>query len=73
MTTSATPWQRVFAKFGMTQAQFARAIGVDRSKVSVNVRDADGLINGGDQVRIMKAAKMRGVDLVAEDMLPVIR
>lgn len=68
-----TPWQRVFAKFGMTQAEFARAIGVDRSKVSIAVRDSDGLINGCDQVRILKAAKLRGVQVAPADLLPVIR
>lgn len=73
MTKQKTPWQRVFERFGMTQAEFARAIGVDRSKVSIAVRDADGLINGCDQVRILKAAKLRGIDFAPADMLPVVK
>lgn len=68
-----TPWQRVFAAFGMTQAEFARAIGVDRSKVSIAVRDAEGLINGCDQVRIMKAAKLRRIKIDAAQLLPVLK
>lgn len=68
-----TPWQRVFAKFGMTQAELARVIGVDRSKISVALRDDEGLINPRDQLKLMKAAKRAGIVLKAADLLPVIK
>ena len=67
-----TPWRIVFRKFGMTQAELARAIGVDRSKISVALRDDHGIINAHDQVKLMKAAKLAGVNLKASDLLPVI-
>lgn len=68
-----TPWQRVFAKFGMTQAELARQIGVDRSKISVALRDPEGLINPRDQVKLMKASRRAGVPLKAADLLPVMK
>lgn len=68
-----TPWQRVFAKFGMTQAELARQIGVDRSKISVALRDPEGLINPRDQVKLMKASRRAGVRLKAADLLPVMK
>ncbi len=67
-----TPWQRVFSKFGMTQAELARVISVDRSKISVALRDAEGLINPRDQIKLMKAARRSGVSLKAADLLPVM-
>lgn len=57
----------------MTQAELARAIGVDRSKISLAVRDKDGLINPRDQIKLMKAAKRNGVSLRAADLLPVLK
>lgn len=73
MSEDQTPWQRVFAKFGMTQAELAREIGVDRSKISVALKDADGLINARDQIKLMKVARRVGVTLKAGDLLPVIK
>lgn len=67
-----TPWRVIFEKFGMTQAELARAIGVDRSKISVALRDEHGIINARDQVKLMKAAKRVGVNLKAVDLLPVL-
>lgn len=72
MFPAVTPWQRVFAKFGMTQAELARQISVDRSKISVAMRDAEGLINPRDQIKLMKAARRSGVALKAADLLPVL-
>lgn len=66
----ATPWQRAFAKFGMSQNALAVAAGWDRSKVSRALADPDGLINGRDQVSLLALAKDRGVDLKPEDLLP---
>lgn len=68
-----TPWRVVFRKFGMTQAELAREIGVDRSKISVALKDDDGLINPRDQLKLMKAAKRGGVPLKAADLLPVLK
>jgi hypothetical protein len=67
-----TPWRVVFRKFGMTQAELAREIGVDRSKISVALKDEDGLINARDQLKLMKAARRAGVPLKAADLLPVV-
>lgn len=71
MSENQTPWQRVFAKFGMTQAELARGIGVDRSKISVALSDREGLINPRDQIKLIKLARRSGVNLVAADLLPV--
>ena len=68
-----TPWQKVFAKFGLTQAELARAIAVDRSKISIAVRDPEGLINPRDAVKLMKAARRYQVKLKADDLLPVMK
>lgn len=66
----ATPWQRVHAKFGMSQSEFARALDRHRSKVSRALKDAKGLINGKDQELILAAAKAAGVAISADDMMP---
>lgn len=68
-----TPWQRVFAKFAMTQSELARQIAVDRSKISVALRDPEGLINPRDQIKLMKAARRSGINLKAADLLPVVK
>lgn len=65
-----TPWQKIFAHFDMTQAQFARASGFDKSKVSRALSDDAGLINGADQVALMKLAKQHRIAIPAEDFLP---
>lgn len=65
-----TPWRTVFRKFGMRQAELARAIGVDRSKISTALKDPVGLINARDQIKLMKAARLAGVKLKAADLLP---
>ena len=72
METKVTPWQRVFAKFGMTQAEMARNIKIDRSKISLALSDKRGLINPRDQIKLMKLARRSGVKLKADDLLPVI-
>ena len=72
VTEKRTPWRAVFAKFGMTQAELAREIGVDRSKISVALSSDEGLINPRDQIKLMKAARRAGVPLKAADLLPVM-
>lgn len=73
MSDSQTPWQRVFAKFGLPQAQLAKGIGRHRSKVSRAIRDERGLINGSDQARLIEFAKERGVALKPADLTPEAR
>lgn len=70
MSAKETPWQRVFAKFGLPQAQLALAIGRHRSKVSRAIRDEHGLISGRDQQALLDAAKERGVKLTPADLTP---
>ena len=65
-----TPWQRVLAKFGLSQSELAREIGCGRSKVHKKIRDEHGLIDGRDQVLLLEAAKRRRVKLTAADLLP---
>lgn len=68
-----TPWRVVFRKMGMDQAELARQIGVHRSKISVALKDDEGLINARDQVKLMKVAKRSGIPLKAADLLPVVK
>lgn len=70
-TTAKTPWQKVFSRFGaLNQSAFAKAIEVDRSKVSRALSDDEGLINGRDQRRILDAAARLGVEVMPTDFLP---
>lgn len=73
MSESSTPWQRVFAKFGMPQTQLASLIGRHRSKVSRALSDERGLINGRDQEALLDAAKETGVQLTPADLTPNAR
>lgn len=73
MGGSQTPWQKVFAKFGLPQAQLAKGIGRHRSKVSRALKDDRGLINGSDQAKLMEFAKEAGVALADADLLPETR
>ena len=68
-----TPWQTVFDKFGMSQNALAVACGWDRSKVSRALGDKSGVINGRDQIALLKLARERGVALTGDDFLPVIK
>lgn len=65
-----TPWQRVFAKFGMSPSAFARAINRHRSKVSRALSDPKGLINGRDQELLLETAQSLNIRLSADDMMP---
>lgn len=64
-----TPWQKVHAKFGVSAAELARALGRHRSKMSRELADPKGLINGRDQELLVAAAKVRGVKLEASDFM----
>lgn len=70
---TVTPWQKVFSKFGLSQSEFARAIGCDRSKISKALRSDKGFINGADQERLLRVARELNVALRPEDFLPEVR
>lgn len=63
-----TPWQRVFAKFGMTQSDFARAIGRHRAKISRALKDDRGLLSGEDVQKVLDAARAHDVTITPEDI-----
>lgn len=67
-----TPWQKVIAAFGGSQADVARALGKHRSKISRAARDRRGLINGADQVLILEAARKRGLAIDPLDLVPSV-
>lgn len=69
----STPWQKVHAKFGMSPAQFARALGRHRSKISRALRDEKGLINGRDQELIISVAESLNVGVTADDLTPACK
>lgn len=68
-----TPWQRVYAKFGLSQSDFAKAINRHRSKVSRVLKDDKGLINGRDQLQLIKVAQELNIDLTSDDLTPGMR
>lgn len=68
-----TPWQRAFAKLGMTQNALAREMGRHRSKISVHLKDPVGAINGRDQVELLRIARDRKVKLRANDLVPEVK
>jgi hypothetical protein len=70
MAIKMTPWQKVYAKFGLNGAELAKEIDRDRSKISRVLRSETGLINGGDQARLLAAAKRLGVELELSDLMP---
>lgn len=72
-TKHLTPWQRVAERFALSQAELAREIGCDRSKISRVLSDPSGLINGADQRKLMEAAARRRVKLAPADLLPEVR
>ena len=65
-----TPWKRAFDCFGISQSEFAGAIGKHRSKVSRALKDDKGFINGSDQELLIKAAAKLNIKLTASDLTP---
>lgn len=65
-----TPWQKVYAKFGLTSAGLAKLLGRHRSKISRAIRDEKGLINSVDMALILDAARRQGVEITPDDLLP---
>lgn len=70
--TPKTPWQRVFAKFGMSQRALGQKLGRDGAKINRALKDDDGLINGQDQKRLLEIAQECGVDLQPGDLVPSV-
>lgn len=68
-----TPWQRVLAKFGMTQNALAKELGWHRSMVSRRMSSRTGLIDGADQIALMMVAKRLKIELKPEDLLPALK
>ncbi|WP_421930020.1 hypothetical protein [Nitratireductor rhodophyticola] len=66
----STPWQRVYAKFGLTQSQLAKSLGRHKSKISRALKDEKGLISGRDQEALFSLAKSLKVNLSPEDVTP---
>lgn len=71
-TVNQTPWQRVFAKFGMSQRALGKKLGRDGAKINRAIKDPEGLINGQDQKRLLEVAQECGVDLGPDDLVPHI-
>lgn len=69
-THRATPWRKVYFKFGVSQSELARLIGRHRSKISRAIRDDNGLISGRDQQAIMQAARQMNVSISPDDLTP---
>lgn len=67
-----TPWQVVFAKFNMSQRQFANEVGCNHAHVSRKLNDDVGTINGRDQGLILAAAKRLNVDVKSSDIVPFL-
>lgn len=65
-----TPWRRAFDKFGLSQSEFAAALGQHRSKVSRALKDDDGLISGRDQAKLFDLARSRNIPLTPDDVTP---
>jgi IS30 family transposase len=65
-----TPWQKVHGKFGVNAAQLAKMLGRHRSKVSREIKNKKGLINGRDQELILAAAQAHGVNITPDDLTP---
>lgn len=65
-----TPWQRVFAKFGMSQRALGKALGGDGAKINKALKDDDGFINGKDQAKLIDLAGELGVELTPDDLVP---
>lgn len=65
-----TPWQKVFAKFGLSQRSLGKELGRDGAKINRAIHDKDGLINGRDQKKLIDLAKRMKIDLTADDLTP---
>lgn len=64
-----TPWQRVFQKFGLSQAALAGHLNRHRSKISRELKDEKGLISGRDQELILALARELRVSITAGDLV----
>lgn len=69
-TRANTPWNIVLRKFGLSQNRMAFELNVDKSKISRSRRYGRGLIDPYTQVRLLRLAKQKGVDLTKDDLIP---
>jgi hypothetical protein len=69
-TRSNTPWNIVLRKFGMSQNQLAFELNCDKSKISRARHYGRGLIDQHTQVRLLRLAKQKDVNLTKDDLIP---
>ncbi|MCV6546694.1 MAG: hypothetical protein OIF56_05340 [Cohaesibacter sp.] len=67
---SETPWDVVLRKFAMNQSQLSLLLNLHRSKISRARTNGRGLIDAYTQVRLLRLAQQKGVDLRKEDLIP---
>jgi hypothetical protein len=67
-----TPWKKVCAKFKMSGRQLAIAMDRNESSLSRAINSWHGLIHPWYQIKLLKLAKRRGVDLRPDDMFPCL-
>jgi len=70
VSENKTPWQRVFAKFGLSQRELGKRLGSDGSKINKALKDEDGFINGRDQAKLMSLGDELGIDISPVDLVP---
>ena len=64
-----TPWQKVFARLGLTQAELAKAMGYNRSAISRAI-NGDGLISGRNQAKLIRIGRDIGREIEPSDLIP---
>lgn len=71
ITLPPTPWRKVYARLGLSQAELARELGCHRAKVSRALSDPRGLIHGRDTAKLLKVSRKIGKELRPSDFLPL--
>jgi len=65
-----TPWQKVFARLGLSQADLAGRMGYNRSALSRALNSETGLISGRNQVKLITIGREIDREIAAGDLLP---
>lgn len=65
-----TPWRKVYARLGLSQAELAREMKRHRAKISRALSDPKGLISGKDVELLIKISKRLKKDLRPSDFIP---
>lgn len=68
-TKPRTPWQKVFARLGLTQAELAKAMGYNRSAISRAI-NGEGMISGRNQAKLIKIGRKLGREITPMDLIP---